>query len=234
MSRSGKLLPTLLLIFVTACAPRLGKLFNSSCSSPCWYGVTPGKTTKNELLKLIPTFPYYQEQEIHWHDASNAYSAKVPESSTAEFWMPIDNNKASMSVDFKNNVVTNIGFYSGLDFWQQHIDLGINLNGIIEMYGEPNNMFVREDCGGDVSCRNLVLVYADQGILVAVESFDSYKNFRVLRTLPVVALVYFQPPDFRSSLSSLPYDGHGNCAPFMLHWQGFTTIDVEEEVNGCP
>ena len=234
MSRFVQLLPALVLVFVTACTPRFSKLFSSSCSAPCWYKVTPGQTTKNELLTLVPTFPYYQEQGISWHDATHRYSERVPESATAQFSMSIENDKAYIIVNIKDNLVTNIGFYSGLGFLQQHYVLGLNLSDIVEKYGEPSNMFIREDCGGDVSCRNLVIVYPDQGILAAVESGDSYENFRVLRTLPVVAMVYFQPPDYKGSLSSLPYSSSDNCDPYMLNWQGFTTINAEGKVNGCP
>jgi hypothetical protein len=149
--------------------------------------------------------------------------------------MKIDDRGTSVNINFKDNLVTNIGFYSGLNFLQQHIDLGLTLNNIIVSNGKPKNMFVSEGCGGDAVCRNLVLIYPNQGILVAVESSDFADKFHVEPTLPVVSMIYFQPPDYKNSLSSLPnfYSGNCNEIPFMLSWQGYTTVHFKDSFNGC-
>jgi hypothetical protein len=128
-------------------------------------------------------------------------------------------------------VVADIGFYSGLDMFANHIFLVPRLIDMIHLYGAPDYIFFSGGCGGDVICFNLNFVYPRRGVLVAFESQDPPTSFRVLPTLPVVNMVYFQPPDFNSSLLSLLETTH--FTGFMCPWLGFITINFDLESRSC-
>lgn len=231
-----KILFLIFFVFMTACAPKFDQLFRSSCPAPCWHGVTPGITTKSELIQLIPNLPYYREEKSNWRDENNNYSLNVPKSPSGNFSMDIDDRWTSVSIYYEDDVVTDIGFYSGIDIFQGHINLGLELNDIINLFGEPNFIFVSNGCGGDTICRNLNLIYSEKSILVAVESSDFPENYRVISTLPVVGMVYFRPlTDFKDSLTLLPNISSAQCdlIPYLHDWQGFKTINFENTFNGC-
>jgi hypothetical protein len=55
----------LLLLFAASCTAQPVKfsiLDGSSCELPCWHGIVPGKTTKEEYLKLIENVSFEENQ----------------------------------------------------------------------------------------------------------------------------------------------------------------------------
>jgi hypothetical protein len=149
--------------------------------------------------------------------------------------MDVVRESAVIVIDINDNKVSSIAIYSGLDMFQQHIDLGLNLNDVINSYGEPSDIFFSSGCGGDVVCLNINLVYPEQGVLVAVELSNLSDDLQILPTLPVRALIFFKPPNFKESLLLLPniYDVDCDLSKYMILWPGYTSISLENGFANC-
>jgi hypothetical protein len=110
MNYSRKFLPLLLLSILASCStqPNFENLLSSTCSAPCWSGVTPGKTSKDELAKIIPAFPYYQENHTIWTDDQYNSSNNVPSTPNSTLTMVVGKNWASVEISIVDNIVSDI------------------------------------------------------------------------------------------------------------------------------
>lgn len=56
-----------LVFFITSCIPsseQTSSITRNSCSPPCWLGIDPGKTTRDEATKLLASIPDVNESSI--------------------------------------------------------------------------------------------------------------------------------------------------------------------------
>ncbi len=206
------------LLSLGSCSSRFSKLFLSPCSAPCWYNVIPGQTTKDELLQQTLFFPYYQQEDTSWVDWNN-------DQKRSRFNMNVNNNNADVEIELHDNVVYSISIAGTWGLSGLH-DIGLNLRDTIALYGEPPKIFIGLGCGGDQVCLNLNLIYPDKGLLVAVETSDPLTDIRVLPTLPVRLIMFFNPPDIRDILERSLRLLNPDCAfeQATTPWPGYTTL----------
>ena len=152
----------LVLFCLTACTttPKYDDLINSPCTAPCWYGVIPGKTSKDELVKLIPAFPRYQKNRSTWLDDKSQVSQSVPETSKALFAMSIGDSLAGLQIDLDENIVSSIRISSILNKSFEYKNLGLTLGNAISTFGKPSDLFLEKDL--QRKFQKLFLVYSDQ------------------------------------------------------------------------
>jgi len=233
MRRMRKILPLFVLFLVAACAPNVENLFNSPCSAPCWHGVTPGETSKDELLTLIPSLPYYREENVRWYNNDLQAFLDVPEVPDFNFGMTVVDDWAGVEIAVNDNIVSTIGIYSRLHFYQAHNDLGYDLEDVITDFGQPSGLLFNVGCGGDTVCLNVILVYSEQGVLAAVETANR-DEIRITPRLPVVLMIYFAPSNLHSGLLALPNVNEKYCRfdTQMMPWPGYIKIKTHGLVCG--
>jgi hypothetical protein len=215
--------------------PIFSNLLNSTCSAPCWFGVTPGQTSKDELTKLIPTFPYYQDNRTTWTDNQYQSSHTAPDTTNSTFIMIVGDNWATVYINVVDNVVSNILVSSALNNSFEYKDIDFTLDDILRLYGKPTDLFLDSGCFKR-ACQNLFLVYSKQSILVVVESKDLSLNLQVSPTLPVRHVAFFKPFQFTEVISMLTGNEdlkQCNLFPFRVAWQGYTTVQFPKRLSEC-
>jgi len=127
-------------------------LNNGGCRLPCWWGITPGKTTWNDAQRFLQTFT-----NMDIRDASNGFYV-------ADVYLPVPQGKGSLSHTYyiKDQIVYWIEVFN-FD-WVPSLYLSHFLN----TYGPPDEVFVRtvrHEEGGSQPFL-IDLYYANFGILI--------------------------------------------------------------------
>lgn len=250
MKKSRLFLIILLVVLITSCnstyvpppTPSFADLLHSPgpCSAPCWYGVTPGKTSKDELLKLIPGFPYYQENLTVWTNDKGPTDPTSPDASTSTFTMIIGNNWAGINIDITDNIVSDIQIGSILNHSGNYNDLSFTLDDVINSFGEPSNLLMGSICPSK-GCQNLVIVYPRKGLLFVVEQHYLPSSngeiptlFPIQPTLPVREMKFIDPSVFNKLPSTLKYGSlYCELNSDILPWQGYTTVNFSQSSSSC-
>jgi hypothetical protein len=240
-------LPFLIFVILVACrpapapTPTFAEILHSPCSAPCWYGVTPGKTSKNDLIELITKFPFYQENHVIWINDKGETSQNPPDTTASSFVMIVGNSWAGITIDFIDNIVSDVSIGSIVNSSHKYNDLGFTLDDVISSYGkQPNILLSTSGCINE-GCQNLIIVYPSIGVLAMVETTDLVANngilpslIKVLPTLPVREMIYFKNSDFENLPTSLILNSlHCDLNTDILLWQGYTTVDFSRSSSYC-
>lgn len=238
MNNSIKLFLLLaLLSFLVSCAssdyeaPTFDELLNSTCPAPCWFGVTPGETSKEELVELIPQFPYYLKNHVLWMDDQYTSSSSVPNTSNSTFTLIVGKNWAGIEVRIMDYTVSSILISSILDESFKYNDLKFTLDDAIRLYGNPSDVYLDTGCLN--KCQNVFVVFSEKNTLVMVETQDLSLNVEFLPTLPVRNVAFFKHFSSRDSLAHLTNIGECNLLPFRLAWKGYTTLSFPYRLQEC-
>jgi hypothetical protein len=127
---------------------------NAGCKLPCWWGITPGKTTWLEANQFLESFSLLQG--INGNPNDSAY---------ASFIIPYPESMGSISHAYgiKNGIV-----YEILDLYNSNITINYNLVDMLNNYGQPDDILIsayyepRHSDYMDV----VAIFYLQQGILV--------------------------------------------------------------------
>jgi hypothetical protein len=240
----------ILLVLITSCNPTYAPaatpgftdLLRSPglCLPPCWYGVTPGKTSKDELLKLIPAFPHYQQNLTVWTNNKGITNPSSPDASTSTFSMIIGNNWAGINIDITDNIVSDIQIGSIINHSGYYNDLSLTLEDVINSFGEPSNLVMGSFCPPK-GCQNLIIVYPRKGLLFVVEqhylplSNGSLPDLLPIQpTLPVREIIFIDPSVFNNLPSTMNFGSlYCELNSDILPWQGYTTVDFSQSYSSC-
>ncbi len=136
---------------------------NKGCKLPCWWGITPGKTTWVEANQFLESFTLYS---YGIRGDPNGYQV-------AEFLMPFPADMGTIPYPFgiRNGIIEDIfNIYFG------NLTKSYNLVEILITYGQPDDILVSAYYEPRYSeyMTEIAVFYLQQGILV--EYFDSDGN----------------------------------------------------------
>ncbi len=219
-------------------APDFSSILQSSCSAPCWNGITPGKTTKSELLEVIPSLPLYKESTVGWMDEKGQLTQKVPDTPDSAAAMIIGKNLVGIYV--KDSVVSAINIKPILDKSSEFTDPEPTLEDMVKLYGDPSNILKGGACA-DFKCQNLYFIYPEKGTIFISESKDFVtqagvfpSRIRVLPELSVQEVLFFNPSKFEGiPLSTDIGSIHCEIEDEIPNWQGYTTVDFSKISSYC-
>ena len=249
MSRFQKSLYILFSFIFAACspastqtpAPDFASLLQSSCFAPCWNDITPGVTTKSQLIDTIPSLPFYKSSAIAWASENwQQVTQNAPETPNSTAVIMIGKNWAGISIDIKDSVVSAITFDSILNKSRQYNDLNLTLDNALKLYGTPTYI-LKGGSFASFKCENLYAIYPKQGIILVAESQDFVEDngffptsIRILPELPVRKVVLFTPSYLKDFPSNLEV-GNIRCEfdTEPPQWQGYTTVDFSKIGSSC-
>ena len=107
------------------------------CQFPCWYGITPGKTTLVEAQKILNTLTFFTSAKL---SEENNYPSKEGKGETTIIrWLDSDStNLYPSSMSFSDGIVDYISISPNIDF---------TLDDILKLYGDPQGIKVNYDIG---------------------------------------------------------------------------------------
>lgn len=128
---------------------------NAGCKLPCWWGITPGKTT------WIEARPILEKVSLFIHDQGSEGTFSVSVQALLPYPFGLD-GYLDHSYYIENGVVAEISVYN------RDLASNYNLNNLLEVYGQPSEVWIRtfskEDMG--VQLFMVDVFYQDLGILV--------------------------------------------------------------------
>jgi hypothetical protein len=188
-------------------------LNNPTCQPPCWENITAGSTTFDEAVNILNNLPdvvpdgplkseYGNQYSIWWEFSENNSGGELLTGANSPRVMLID-----LALD-SNQILTT--------------------NEIIQIYGEPDHVLVRE-CAPNLHC-TVHLIY-DEGF--AVSLFLKSRNGSIsIASDSVITDIWFFPPGIDSYIKALPIDSERiNIAASLMEWEGFTKYKYPSVMN---
>jgi hypothetical protein len=218
--------------------PDFSSLLQSSCSAPCWNGITPGKTTKSEFLELIPSLPRYKEIGVGWMDGKGQLTSEVPDTPNLVAVLTTLNN--AIGIYIQNSVVSAITIRPTIDKSNGADDYGLSLEDMQKLYGDPSNILKGGACD-DFKCEKLFFIYPDQGVIFITQSKDFVasngvfpSHIRILPELAVQEVLFLNPAEFKGIPISVDIGNiHCEIEDEIPSWQGYTTVDFSKVGSYC-
>jgi hypothetical protein len=205
-----------IMLALAACSPSAGVgMLDTSCQAPCWHGITPGTTTIEDALEIIPQIPGVSARSIAVRDEGGGreYVHWVMTTGTTDFFVELttaDGRVSAMLLSLEGEV---------------------SLKDLLLAYGVP------EDAGGfygrgEGHWRRVFLLF-HQGLaaVLADEGWPTTNTWR-LRPSNGVEYLYFFKPD---SLQQLVQDDwlFVPLAPDVESliaargpWEGYSTVTL--------
>lgn len=189
------------------------------CPLPCWYGITPGKTSFEEALNLVRSLPGAYDVEVS--DAGKRLGGKA---GTMEIYWKRGYSKewwyCSKCADAQNFLVAEEGVVTRI-----HLELALTdtltLGEVIERYGPPEGYETYYIMGyhadeADQWC--IILFYPQMGMTVSVHAPAEQRYGDVTADLEVTGLYLYLPITMEEYYQQIqqPYPD-----PCLKEWQGF-------------
>lgn len=131
---------------------------NGECELPCWWGVTPGVTTWEEVYERLAPLGYVAPPIVHENITRYEFEFAVPTelSSLGYFWPELA---------VKNDVVTAISINSS--YIEHNFDY--SLTGLLKSFGVPEEIWIKPTVESmtNVPFYEIRLFYPAKGILIS-------------------------------------------------------------------
>lgn len=198
----------LLLLLFSACTPTAANttsvLTISDCELPCWNGITPGVTTKEEAEQILENTEGIGVNNIHTYNTSP----------TIRFWLSLE----TPSINRKT-----VGLLESLGGKVIELQLTENLNivfgDIVQRIGEPESVISTPFIGGGNS---FVALYPDKGVAFYIP----YDTEVVGLGTQITSLILFDPTDFDRwlDMASFSIAKAEETKKIMYPWKGYGNI----------
>jgi hypothetical protein len=200
-------------IILIGCQPIVsGVIQDTACFPPCWKGITPGKTTREEALAVIQSLP---DVKI---DSVKPWSMVTGNDSIQWDFVPQTGDRFG-DVFFRNDIVIGFSFVPDKN--------GLKLNQAIKYLGEPESILAMYH-KQEIRYISIFISYKSKGVvlLLSINPYNPNKIATLLTDTYVEAFWYIVP-DFYSELMTSNYIG--GIAPNILSedthpWTGYGDI----------
>jgi hypothetical protein len=136
----------LLTLFVVACQPLPSMIDDNSCSAPCWTGIIPGETNREEALEILKSSSLIKQDTItSANSQDNPYHDQIS-------WDSIYDTTGFIFLE--NNTVEVIIF----------LDENVPLQELIQKYGDPDQVIIAPFQGSSFTIYTL---YLEKGIFLS-------------------------------------------------------------------
>jgi len=153
---------------------------NGGCLFPCWWGITPGKTSAAETIQFLATFT-----DLTTVIPGNGPSVKLEPGSAFDYigsTYHIFGDYGSVDYTFQDGLVDTISAYHGGGTGNRRAEI-YELSHILNTYQEPDEIWFSAAPGSPMgNVADLILFYGKQGFFVHYTYFDlnQYKdNLRI-------------------------------------------------------
>jgi hypothetical protein len=172
----------LLCLLITSCSAQPSSVLRKeTCVRPCWHNITPGRTSKPEVLAMMPTIPEVDSDSIkHYESDSNDYIQWNFKSRTGDNYGVIN---------FTNNIVSLIEIYPNKNFLQ--------VQDAIQRLGVPEKVLATYKVT-EVTWLNIFLISPTNGYVLLMVNPKNEDTIQSDDT--VTGVFYLAPKSFDSAL----------------------------------
>jgi hypothetical protein len=196
-------------------------LTDEPCAAPCWYGLVPGKSSKDDALRVLAELPFVNQATIR-EESYELYGRE----------------RTAITCQFKNQSGFGVGITIYDDIVQQ-IALaphGLSLEDVAQKLGDPDN--VRTPFFGYERSYTVELFYVQKGVQVqSFQKIDALMGNKYLtepdgrgqvllsKEMRVDSLLYVPPADSIEEFyaSQIPYDSDTvrGILEYISPWPGW-------------
>jgi hypothetical protein len=176
---------------------------NIPCAPPCWWNITPGITTRTQVLQTLPAMPFFK-----------AGSIRTPETETAIYWNS-DGSSLDERILIQQNTVALI---------QVHlVSRNVQLEDVIRSQGEPDSYTVYRNVEHESTAWDFA--FTQRGLIVAGTG-GAPNNDNTVEIDPHIRITsawYFPPMDLRrldTDILGFTADGAERKAQAKRPWPG--------------
>jgi hypothetical protein len=207
-----KKLIIILLLFIPSCYySNYGErtLYQSTCQSPCWNGITPGSTTEQEMLKIVKALPEVNQKTFY----ENIKPTSVSDKEFLFYLYPSlfkqDSGQIVMRIFIKDNVVVSMSFEGNLN---------LSLDDVFRKFGEPTEV-ITSFASGDVIGLSANILNKATGYRVFVDK--RFEEDDLLKPeIKIGSIEFFQP----NSFIGYKHTGFVQKYQTIYPWRGFGDI----------
>jgi len=195
-------------------------LTDTSCEPPCWHGIVPGNTTKDDLISILDSLPIVNRSSIHEGDQWSVFDERV-------FFSLATGERAFASIlDGKVKVL--------MFTKSPTTNLGITLQDVIDRYGAPETVL---NDGVPMAGRGLLIDYPQKGISLDLGSIENrWIEFLFIRPKigprsKVITIRFFDPKDYEWTYEWLHKKEYAQDYLDARHkWAGYGNIEAKYPV----
>jgi hypothetical protein len=197
----------LFLILLSGCATDNAKqiLENSLCMPPCWYQITPGRSTVNDVRELLPSIEIIDPTTLIWFEKWNIFSGEVA-------WTYRD-SRIGGDIFFVNDIVQSIVF---------HNYLSIKLKTLISVLGEPEHITFGKPASSALEgyAIDAYILLDTKGVALLVP-INVVPETSIEPVNVVKEIIYTDPSNFKNNLGTIFIDKN-DFVQRLFPWRGYT------------
>jgi hypothetical protein len=196
-----------------------------ACQPPCWQGITPGETSKEELLDILYSNPLFDTDSIYFRgfDSRTIINDIVYARIT---------NEEKIGFYLIEDIVAYISF---------HEEPGITLGEAVDLFGEPEYIYSEEYVGaarimGSAMHRHIIGMSPNQGFILDYDLFRTPRRQRseITPNINLHDISFFGPKYFEmmvdhkmftASRGTSTYPPPKKFSERLYPWQGYRKID---------
>jgi hypothetical protein len=188
----------------------LPALVDSPCVPPCWQGIIPGESSKEEVEDLSADIPGIDLEYSKWLGSWNIYDDR--------FLLQFKDGKGEGQIRIVDNYIHSISIYD---------DVNLTLEQAIGLYGEPESIIIEHEEPGDVILLSINLLYPNQGLLLTYSEGD-YGTAHIQPGKMIEWVVFVDPKRYGASLTEGPAYIEGEAFRNNRYpWSGYENIEFE-------
>jgi len=184
------------------------------CAPPCWYNIVPGKSTGDDVRRILPTLPFIDAQSIeerHFEENRSYFR-----------WRYTNPPETSGSILLQNDVVVMVEAEPGIK---------LALREVVDRFGPPDRVLPNNFVLPDGGYYAVLIYYPNKGLVFGTPRLPhlgySAEEYSIEPTFPINTVYYLEP----ATLEQLIINVHeikpeqvksvlGRTYP----WQGFGTF----------
>jgi hypothetical protein len=183
-------------------------LTGDPCAPPCWYHLTPGKSTEEDVLEILHDLPYANQDTIEVQSRAGFPGEKLI------YWRSLasdkdDSRTGTVALDDEGQIL----------FISYSPDYPLSLGKMIELFDVPDKVFVLY-LGYD--CYNVSLIWLNHGLCAGITIGESQQ---VLPDTLAENVGYFAPLSSPAEYLEINHLSQGYLNYFQ-EWEGFEAIKV--------
>ena len=203
----------LICLFITACSAQPSSVVRGeTCERPCWHNITPGRSSKEEVLAIMPTIPEVDSESIKNYE-SNSYDY-------IQWNFKPKTGDRFGRIDFTNNIVSLIEIYP--------IKNSLQIQDAIQRLGVPEKVLALYQLT-EVVWSNVFLISPTNGYVLLI--INPNTKDVVKPDDRVSGVFYLDPESFDSALIANRFIGI-HCKELlndMKPWNGYGKVTYIED-----
>lgn len=197
------------LLGLTSCkreSATLELLKNNTCKLPCFYGIVPGKSTRDDVELSISNIP--GDKRVTWADGKNSEFVQYEE------------ENLDIEVHLENKTTSLIGFYN--DRWGRNLNLQIS--DVIKVLGEPSSFIITKH-RGEVFFDMVNLLFPEKNTIVLLWKNSSLNKLQLNPNYPVYQIQIYTSQKYNGQVEEIKIFNTTN----LIHiWKGYTTYIIDD------